>query len=303
MKKTVQFLGAHPWPTPRDTVEFVFEFSYVDSALIAKPEEKSSTQRATIVAAISRRLHAIWTNRDPLMDIQKVLFEFAKRHLAEKLKECSLREKEEMLLSTTTQPSECPFESATIQMNIGESFEVETSEPPIMENLSYVQLATSIIETRDYINALSVSKEKLGARLLSLNSERDLLQLFKGAQTEEDFTYRISALNSMATAMNETPLKAQVGETKTHSINLLESYLKSLPEYDDAAVKVLRAINKLRQAYPIHSDTADGVIDAHRFFRLPYPIKDYDEAWRKILLSYSDALKRIFDAISRAERG
>jgi hypothetical protein len=43
---------------------------------------------------------------------------------------------------------------------------------------------------------------------------------------------------------------------------------------------------------------ADGVLDAHRYFHLPYPIRDYDKAWQIILMNYSDALKRIFDMLN-----
>ncbi len=302
MKKTFRFLGGRLLPTQRDAIEFVFDFSFIDSNLIGRPEEKSSTQHVTIFASITGTLHAIWSSRDTSFDVQKVLFEFSKRHLSEKLKEGTLLPKEELWLSTTTLPSASPFESKKIQMKTGESFDVEISGAPIMENLTYMQLATNIIETRDYING--VSKEKLGGKLLSLLSERDLLQLFREAKNEEDFVYRMSALKNMATNLNEALLQSKIGTTKkiTGSINLLEEYLKLLPDYDETPVRVLRSINRLRQAYPIHTDAADGVQEAHRFFRLAYPIKNYDEAWRVILVSYSDALKRVFEILSAAPK-
>ena len=302
MKKTFRFLGGRLLPTQRDAIEFVFEFSYIDSNLIGSPEENSSTQHVTIFTSITGTLHSIWSSSDPSFDVQKVLFEFSKRHLSEKLKEGTLLPKEKLWLSTTTLPSEVPFESKKIQMKTGESFDVEILGVSIMENLTYMQLATNIIETRDYIN--SASKEKFGRKLLSLLNERDLLQLFREAKTEEDFVYRMSALKNMATNINETLLQSKIGGTQIikGSINLLEEYLKLSPDYDETPVKVLKSINRLRQAYPVHTDTADGVQEAHRFFRLPYPIKNFDKAWRMILVNYSDALKRIFEALDAAPK-
>jgi hypothetical protein len=303
MKKTFRFHGGHQLPlSKRRALEFVFNFSLVDSDLMDTPGETAATQFVTIQVSITDILKAMWSNQDPSLDIEKVLFQFAKRHLSEKLREGTLLPEEELWLTTTTQPPASPFESSRIHMKNGEAFEVELSGKPIMEDLTYMQLATKIIETRDYINA--VANDKLAGRLLSLPSERDLLQLFREAKTEEDFIYRISALKNIATNLNEELLDKNIRTSKpiTGSISLLEAYLKSLPDYDETPIKVLKSINRLRQAYPIHTDTADGVQDAHKFFGLAYPIKNYDEAWRAILVSYSDALKRIFEMISSAPK-
>lgn len=298
VKKTIRFLGGMHLPRQRDAIEYVFDFSIIDSNLIGMPEERTSTEYVTIQTSITGTLHAMWSNQDPSLDIMKVLFEFSKRHISEKIKEGTILQKEALWLSTTSQPQSSPFESSKIQMRNGDSFDVEILGVPIMENSSYMQLATNIIETRDYING--VAKEKLGGRLLSLLSERDLLQLFREAKTEEEFVYRMSALKNIAINMNEELLKnsIQTDKTVTGSINLFENYLKQSSEYDETPIKVLRSINRLRQAYPIHTDAADGVQDAHRFFVLPYPIKNYDQAWRTILVSYSDALKRIFEILN-----
>lgn len=298
VKKTIRFLGGMHLSRQRDAIEYVFDFSIIDSNLIGMPEERTSTEYVTIQTSITGTLHAMWSNQDPSLDIMKVLFEFSKRHISEKIKEGTILQKEALWLSTTSQPQSSPFESSKIQMRNGDSFDVEILGVPIMENSSYMQLATNIIETRDYING--VAKEKLGGRLLSLLSERDLLQLFREAKTEEEFVYRMSALKNIAINMNEELLKnsIQTDKTVTGSINLFENYLKQSSEYDETPIKVLRSINRLRQAYPIHTDAADGVQDAHRFFVLPYPIKNYDQAWRTILVSYSDALKRIFEILN-----
>ncbi|MDP1676632.1 MAG: hypothetical protein Q8L88_07165 [Bacteroidota bacterium] len=296
MKKTVKFLGGIYLPKQRDAIECVFDFSITDSNLIGMPEEKSSIEYVTIKASITGTLHVMWAYHDAFLDVMKVLYEFSKRHISEKIREGTILQKEELWLSTSSQPQASPFESSKINMKTGDSFEIEILGTPIMENLSYMQLATNIIETRDYING--VAKEKLGGKILSLLSERDLLQLFREAKTEEEFVYRMSALKNIAINMNEELLNNSVQTDKTGSINLLEAYLKQSPDYDDTSIKVLRSINRLRQAYPIHTDTADGVQDAHRFFGLAYPIKNYDKSWQTILVSYSDALKRIFEMLN-----
>ena len=57
--------------------------------------------------------------------------------------------------------------------------------------------------------------------------------------------------------------------------------------------------NRLRQGYPIHTDKANGVIEAHSFFEIDYPINDFKSAWEKLLISYLEVLKELFDLIKK----
>ena len=91
--------------------------------------------------------------------------------------------------------------------------------------------------------------------------------------------------------------ETNISDTSIKSIQLLESYLSKYSNYDEFAIKVFRHINRLRQSYPIHSDTAGGVKEAHQFFNIEYPITEYSKSWSIILMFYSDALKRIYETI------
>lgn len=300
MNKIVTYNHGEYLETDRDAIKSRFLFSVIDSNLIGKPEEKSATESISVIAFISGTLHSMWTYRDPSLDPLKILFEFAKRHILEKIKEGTILQKEEIWLTTNTQPKESPLETNKIRMISGDQFEIEIPRNPIMENYTFMQIATDIIETRDYING--IASENLGARLLTLVSERDLLQLFREANTEEEFVYRMSALKNIATSFNEDLLKTLNQSSTTGSINLLEGFLRQIDEFDEDTIKVLRSINKLRQSYPIHTDTAKGLQDAHKYFNLSYPIKEYNLAWQTILLKYLEAIKGIFTLIGKIKK-
>ncbi len=300
MKKTIRLLGSRQLPSTRDATEYLFDLSIVDSNLLNTPEERSSTKTVAILVGISGTLHVMWVYKDPKINLEKVLYEFGKRHIIQKIQEGTLLDKEELWLTTASHPEECPFDSAKINMARGTNIEIEVTNGALMQNLTLLQLATSIIETRDYINGLIMERSK--QRLFSLQSERDLLQFFNDASTVEEFVYRLSALKNVVTSLNDEPLRKETGiqDSAVGSLSLLDAYLKKLPSYDEQPIKVLRAINRLRQAYPIHPDTGEGILEAHRFFGFPYPITEYSKAWKSLLLNYSDALKRIFEMLRRS---
>ena len=169
-----------------------------------------------------------------------------------------------------------------------------------MEDISLLELATNIIDLRDFINA--ILKERHGEKLFQYAEERDILQMFRSANNIEDFVYRISALKLFATNLNEKLLreltKSQNRDDKT--ITLLETYLQTFPNYNTIAITTLRNLNRIRQMYPIHGDNIEGVQEAHTYFQIEYPIQNFMEAWKKILNSYRDALSRIFEMIKES---
>jgi ERCC4-type nuclease len=153
----------------------------------------------------------------------------------------------------------------------------------LMDNSSLLQLASSIIDARDNINAIFHQKHK--EKLLLLNEERDLLQLFRDADSEEQFFFRLSALKNIATHLNIKCLRQLTGvsDNQTQSIHLLETYLNKLGDEHQNIVETLRKINNLRQGYPIHGDRTKGVLGAHRFFSFDYPITEYSASWKRLL--------------------
>ncbi|MGD8780779.1 MAG: hypothetical protein PVH88_17675 [Ignavibacteria bacterium] len=287
--------------TERDATEFRFSFNILDKKYFNKPEHKTKTKSVRVKVGISRTLETMWIRKGEAsynnVNIPKVLYEYAFRHLTQKLEEGTLLEKEEVWLTTTTAPREYPFDSSLIHMDLNSHQEIEIGDKIFMQNQEILKTATKIIELRDTIN--NIFKERHTGKLFIINNERDLLNLFLDAQSIEDFVYRISALQNSITNLNITLLRTEtnISDTQIKSIQLLESYLSQYPNYDDVPIKVFKHINRLRQSYPIHSDTASGVKEAHQYFNLEYPITEYSKSWNVVLLFYSDALNRIYETI------
>ncbi len=58
----------------------------------------------------------------------------------------------------------------------------------------------------------------------------------------------------------------------------------------------LKTINRLRQAFPIHSDKAD-IVKTLKRFDIEYGDKDYDKIWNILIAKYRDSLKLMFTLI------
>ncbi len=296
MKKILTLLTFKEGTTQRDGSLYVFEFALVDSALVGKPEEKFNTTEHKILVYITGRIEGSWMHRQPQIDFMKVCYEFAKKELMQKVKDGTISKRQELEITSINSSNKCPFDSERIEMAVGEFIEFEVGEK-LMEDKSLLQIATSIIDNRDFINA--IIKEKHKEKLFLLTDERDLLQLFRNANSSEEFVFRISALQKLVTNMNDGFLRkiTSIADTEVKSISLLESFLQPLSRYEEQSIKIIRSINKLRQQYPIHGDNVTGVLKAHKEIGIEYPISNYSEAWNKVLILYDDALKRILEII------
>lgn len=296
MKKILTLLTFKEGTTQRDGSLYVFEFALVDSAFVGKPEEKFNATEHKILVYITGRIEGSWMHRQPQIDFMKVCYEFAKRELMQKVKDGTISKRQELEITSINSSNECPFDSERIEMAVGEFIEFEVGEK-LMEDKSLLQIATSIIDNRDFINA--IIKEKHKEKLFLLTDERDLLQLFRNANSSEEFVFRISALQKLVTNMNDGFLRkiTSIADTEVRSISLLESFLQPLSRYEEQPIKTIRSINKLRQQYPIHGDNVTGVLKAHKEIGIEYPISNYSEAWNKVLILYDDALKRILEII------
>ncbi len=275
--------------------EYIYPFSVIDSSLIGSPEEKSKTDYHEIKVGMSRDLQSCWDLKKS--DLVKVLFEFGKRHVIQKLKDGTLSEKEELSLHTGNTEKTCPFDISRIPNPNRATFKVQLGEEKIMQNQDQLQVASSIIDARDNINA--IFRESHKEKLLLLTEERDILQLFRDAFSEEDFFYRLSALTHLVINLNISCLREITGieETTIKSIGLFESYLKQFKILDERIISTFKSINKIRQSYPVHGDNVEGVLKAHKYFGFDYPIKDYNKVWRILLLNYLDALQRLLEAL------
>lgn len=298
MQKRLTLLEAIEGRTERDGSEYHYRFSLVDTSLIGMPEENYYTSSHKIRVFISGRMEASWIAKQPNIDFIKVCYEYAKRELIQKIKDGSIQENQELEIMSTNYPNECPFQSDRIVNKIGTYTDFEV-EGKITEDASLLQIASTIIDTRDFINA--IMKERHDKKLFLFSEERDLLQLLRSANSIEDFTYRIGALKSFVTNMNEELLRelTQNQDQNIRSITLLQNYLQQLDDNSEVIIKTFRSINRLRQMYPIHGDNVDGVQEAHRFFGINYPITNFLDAWKNVLVFYRDALQRILELIRR----
>ena len=295
MEKTIVFEEPRQLHTTRDAVEFLFPFRVVDSELVGAPEEASRSSLHRLRLGVSGTLYAIWGLNG--LDLVKVLFEYGKRHIAQKLKDEALAENEELMLHTGNAESPCPFDPSRIENPTGAVVEVNVGETRFMQDFGIIQLASQIIDARDNINALFHHKH--GIKLIITQEERDLLQFFRDANSQEEFFFRVCGLANAVGGMNLDGLRQVTGVTDTQrrTISLLEEYLKQNDIYDEQIILTLRAIYRLRQGYPVHGDRVSGVLDAHNYFGLGYPVSNYSEAWRSLLLNYLDALQKLLDKL------
>jgi hypothetical protein len=295
MKKKIEFKSPIPLGRTRDASDYLFPYDLVDSTFVGMPEEQNRTLHFDIKVGGTRSLVACWGLNET--DLIKVLFEYGKRHIIQKLKDGTLSDEEELLLSTSTAEVPCPFDPTRIPSPTGTTIEVDLGGVSFMKDQAFLQLASLIIDTRDNINAIfsNIHKEKL----ILLNEERDLLQFFRDASNPEEFFYRICALANAATSFNIKILREITGisDTQIKSISLIENYLEKINSSSPEIIKTLRSINRIRQGYPVHGDQADGVLEAHRFFDLTYPIVDFGNSWKTLLIHYLNALKNLLDIL------
>lgn len=188
-------------------------------------------------------------------------------------------------------------------------------EQPIEQKQSAMQisfLSDDISIIRDNINTLA--KDLLGDRLLDLPQEKLLFDLYKPAQTSEEYDKRILSLGSLAIAvnrdsilkslpadkLNEIAAKNNIGDPKQIApLVLLEELLTvySSAERAQKICSVFKRINHLRQG-PAHGDNADKVLPAHDFFKLRYPVENFATAWDTILGRYFEAMKEFRQVVS-----
>lgn len=293
--KKVRFSNPLLLLTNRDAVEYQFPFTVVDSSLIGAPEEESETKQQIVKVGITRTLVACWGLSQP--DLVKVLFEYGKRHIAEKLKDGVLSDKEELWLSTSSHPSKCLFDPSRISDPSQASINVPIPEKVLMQSQREIQLASSIIDARDNINAIFSQRYK--ERLLLIDQERNLLEFFREANSQEEFFYRVAALANIVGNLNIPILRGitSISDTSVKSISILEAYLKTISDKGESVIKVFRNLNRIRHGYPIHGDQVVGVLEAHQFFKIKYPVGNYKEAWKALLLNYLSALQDLLEII------
>ena len=297
-KIKIKFDEPRHLPSSIDGIEYLYPFKKITIENEGQPDEKVETENKSIKVSISGSLAAmwgyqIWQTDEHYKDLKKILFAFSFKEIKEKLKDNTLDEYHEILLLTSNQPNECPYNPENIDKTKDYEFAFEGTVKNISNEIAENKLAAEIISHRDNINAIFYQKYK--SKLLELDQERNLLDFFRQTKTEEEFSHRLASLTNLVGKLNSKKLLEiiKINTKGIKSIGLLEKYLYSLDERHSKAIKICKAINRLRQCYPIHTDIADGVIDAHRSLHLDYPIINYENSWIVILRQYLDSLKEL----------
>lgn len=305
-KKTILRFGPpRHLPSSIDGIEIYFPYEIVSSSKekfkLLKEEKVGKGIKVSISGSLAITWgFQIWQPSENYFDLMKLLLPYAINEIKHKLEEGTLNDFEEIVLLTSTHPQEREYDINELAEVDGYEEEIlrgETNTKTISEQISINQLAGDIIQYRDLINALVYNKHD--EKLLELDQERNLLEFFKTAYSNEDFSHRIASLGGLIGKMNKRLLKALSNESDNSfgTIALLEKFVINIGGKDSEITIPLRQINRLRQAYPIHTDKAKGVIEAHGYFDLDYPINDYEQAWETVLDRYLKSLKNLFELL------
>jgi hypothetical protein len=289
--KTVRFSNPEWLPVVTGLrKEYAVEYSIVDTRFVGEPDEASLTKTGRIVVGISSTLESKWGLDTETLE--RVLFEYAKRHIKGKVFDNTLSTYEEIQLTSLNAPDECPFDPTLIEMSFGSEYTFPVSDRSVAERAAPPTLAAQIIDLRDNVNALFGDRFK--GRLLGLPQERSLLELFHECDSQEEFTYRLVALCGLAISIDTNYIRKQIEASDDQkSLDVLGEFLRKYFS-DKKANQImgrLQNFNRLRRMYPVHTDRARGVMEAHKFFDLDYPVRDYQAAWIKLLEAYSHTLE------------
>jgi len=313
MRVRIRFNSGSNVPTNRDATEMLFGYEFVHESFLGKPEEKSKTKHYSIRVSVSGRLEASWHAYGlAWKDLNKILFEYGKRYVIDKIKDGTIQENEVLDLLSLNVPSPCEFDPNKIQEPTGYTEIVDIPEVKLLDTTTtelsdkdvyntdkreqITALAQRIIEHRDYINA--IFKLANNEPILYLYQERFLMDLFRDANNLDEFISRISSLSALVTSINSKKLSNVLEITdENKSINMLEEFLKRNNIPIDGIIDVFRNIVSLRKQYPIHGDNLSDVFKSLKFFGLQYPIQDYSDAYLFIKSRYADALKVFYDSI------
>ncbi len=156
-------------------------------------------------------------------------------------------------------------------------------------------LSDDISEIRDHINTYAI--KMLGKKLLLINQERALFDMYKSADSDTEFVSRIASITELIKSINKKIIGAKLELQNTNEFGQLILLEKILTFYSDEGKArdiciVFKMINELRKGYPIHSDNIKGILTAHDYFALPYPIANYKNAWETILNCYFESMKK-----------
>lgn len=276
-------------------VDYIIQYQKTESGFL-KDTEKELWLKITI----SHFVLIGWQLPDNMTTDQliKLTFPFAVRFITERLKDGTLKEFEEIIISREDNFFPYPYDINKIKKI--DDYEIYGSENniDIGKRIQTNQLADSIIELRDNINALIYHKHK--DILLKLGQERNILNFFRTIDNQEQFSYAISTLGNLVNDLNVSLLKKITNhkEKDAKSFELLEIMLSTIDSNPNETIEIFKTINRIRQGFPIHTDKTE-IIKNLNTFKIEYPITNHDEAWKIILEKYKIGLEKLLMKIKK----
>ena len=228
----------------------------------------------------------------------KLSFPFAVEWISERVKDRTLKEFEEKIISTEDDINPYPFDIEKIEKIEGYEITFANNNIDIGTRIITNKIADNIIELRDNINAIIYNKHR--DNLLVLVQERNILNLFRKIDNREQLSYAISTLGNLVTDLNTKLLKkiTQNKDKEIKSLELLDLFLGTIEKDQNQIIDILKTINRIRQGFPVHSDKT-GIIDNLKKFDISYPIVDYDRTWQILLENYNLALSELLEKIKK----
>jgi hypothetical protein len=281
----------------RDAIEYLFLYTI--------GENDQNVESKNIKVSISGTLAMYWgfniwsgNHNSDYRELVKIFIHLAKNKIEEKYKEGSLLDNEEIMYLSNHEIQKPVVNKRSNQIETEFEFEISSFTPLLAEEIQENKLAAAIIETRDIINSLFYNLAK--TKILLLDEERNLLDFFKQANSEEEYSHRLASLGQVSRNLNIDILRrlTQQTDTKIGSIVLLEMYFTSLGHTSQNITTVLKKIGRIRQGYPIHTDKAN-VIDSYNFFKIAYPVTEYSKTWIKLLEHYLTALQEFKEILDK----
>ncbi|QRF76133.1 hypothetical protein Thermo_01650 [Thermoplasmatales archaeon] len=146
-----------------------------------------------------------------------------------------------------------------------------------------------LIDLRSRINELSMSKYKFE---LLKQDEKSLKQISKDCYDDDCLVANLAALGTLIDGINVADLKKRITtKPRDGSINVLEEFLKVyINGYEKEIITNLRNIVKIRNQWPIHKNSPDG-INLIKQVNGSYPVEDREKFWTKIFNLYTESLR------------
>ncbi|OQC04124.1 MAG: hypothetical protein BWX77_00284 [Bacteroidetes bacterium ADurb.Bin090] len=228
----------------------------------------------------------------------KITFPFAVKFITEKLKDGTLKEFEEIIISREDDFFPYPFDLNKIDKIEGFVIEFNSEKADIGKQIQANLIADSIIELRDNINALIYSKNK--DILLKLGQERNILHLFRTIDNQEQFSYAIATLGNLVNDLNVDFLRKVTSNTDRDikSFGLLELFLNSIDNTPNKSIEIFKTINRIRQGFPIHTDKAEIIKNLNKV-GIEYPIENHNDSWQILLKYYKSGLTDLLNKIKK----